>query len=221
MDSVTTAGKTRLQPRLLRLDEPLPMVGKAVSKRLFDVIVALALLIFLAPLLIMIAVAIRSTSMGPALFKQRRTGLNGRVFRIYKFRTMSVMEDGEVRAASRDDLRVTPVGAILRKSSLDELPQLFNVLAGHMSLVGPRPHAVAHDELYTAVLPDYPERFRARPGLTGLAQVTGFRGEMTTLESLKGRISADKRYIAHWSLALDVKILLSTVTKIWDDELAY
>jgi len=197
------------------------MVGRALSKRVFDVVAALGLVFFLAPLLIMIAVAIRVTSKGPALFKQRRTGLNGKVFRIYKFRTMSVMEDGDVRAARRDDQRVTPIGAILRRSSLDELPQLFNVLKGDMSLVGPRPHAVAHDELYTAVLPDYPSRFRARPGLTGLAQVTGFRGELTTLESLKGRISADNRYIAHWSLGLDLKILLSTVTKIWDDELAY
>jgi putative colanic acid biosynthesis UDP-glucose lipid carrier transferase len=182
---------------------------------------ALGLLIFLAPLLITIALLIRATSKGPALFKQRRTGLNGRVFQIYKFRTMTVMEDDEIKAASRDDHRVTPVGAVLRRSSLDELPQLLNVLRGDMSLVGPRPHAVAHDELYSAVMPEYSSRFRARPGVTGMAQITGYRGEIKTMDCLKGRLAADIGYISQWSLLLDLKILAATGVRIWQDDRAY
>jgi putative colanic acid biosysnthesis UDP-glucose lipid carrier transferase len=200
---------------------PSAPVGRSLAKRLFDLMTASALLVFFAPMMLLIAMLVRATSPGPALFKQRRTGLNGKVFYIYKFRTMTVMEDGRLLPARREDSRVTRVGAILRRSSLDELPQLFNVLRGEMSLVGPRPHAISHDELYCTLLPTYVERFRARPGLTGLAQVTGFRGEMKTIDCLKGRVEADLRYIAQWSLLMDVKVLFTTALLIWQDERAY
>jgi putative colanic acid biosynthesis UDP-glucose lipid carrier transferase len=196
-------------------------VGRALSKRLFDVTMAVGLLLFLAPLMVLTAILVRLTSKGPSLFKQRRTGLNGKIFYIYKFRSMTVMEDGQLQAAQRGDARVTPLGAILRRSSLDELPQLLNVLKGDMSLVGPRPHAIAHDELYGTLLPSYSERFRARPGLTGLAQVTGFRGEIKTIDCLKGRIAADLRYIEQWSIWTDLNVLFRTAMLIWRDEQAY
>jgi lipopolysaccharide/colanic/teichoic acid biosynthesis glycosyltransferase len=200
---------------------PSAPVGRSVLKRGFDLALATALLIFFAPIMLVIAALVRATSKGPALFKQRRTGLNGRIFYIYKFRTMTVMEDGQVLAARREDKRVTRLGAILRRSSLDELPQLLNVVRGEMSLVGPRPHAIAHDELYCTLLPTYAERFRARPGLTGLAQITGFRGEMKTIDCLKGRVEADLRYIGTWSLLMDVRVLFATALLIWQDEKAY
>ena len=196
-------------------------VGRSFVKRAFDLAMASALLVFFAPIMLVVAILVRTTSKGPALFKQRRTGLNGRVFHIYKFRTMTVMEDGHLLPASKEDKRVTKVGAILRRSSLDELPQLFNVVRGEMSLVGPRPHAISHDELYVTLLPTYAERFRARPGLTGLAQVTGFRGEMKTIDCLKGRVEADLRYISSWSLLTDIKVLFATAVLIWKDEQAY
>ena len=224
MDYATTtanSGGEHMASKAAEGADPPPVVGGALSKRTFDLIVTIGLLVFFAPLMLFVALLVMATSKGPALFRQRRTGLKGRVFQIYKFRTMSVMEDGEVLAASRGDPRVTPVGAILRRSSLDELPQLLNVIKGDMSLVGPRPHAVAHDELYAAMLPEYADRFRARPGLTGLAQVNGHRGELRNLDGLKARVAADNRYIAQWSLLLDVKILASTGVRIWSDERAY
>jgi putative colanic acid biosynthesis UDP-glucose lipid carrier transferase len=221
MNSTTTAGSARSQMRPEFASSQASIVAISTSKRIFDLAVTLALLLFFAPLMLIIAATVIATSKGPALFKQRRTGLGGRVFLIYKFRTMVVMEDGEVRAARRGDPRVTQIGAILRRSSLDELPQLFNVIRGDMSLVGPRPHALAHDEIYAAILPEYVERFRARPGVTGLAQVNGHRGELQTLDSLKARVTADNDYIAAWSLMLDLKILVSTGMRIWQDEKAY
>jgi putative colanic acid biosynthesis UDP-glucose lipid carrier transferase len=208
-------------PELLIGAAPSAPVGRSAAKRMFDLMVAAGLLVFFAPLMVLIAVLVRATSTGPALFKQRRTGLNGKVFYIYKFRTMTVMEDGRLLPARKEDSRVTRVGAILRRSSLDELPQLLNVIKGEMSLVGPRPHAIAHDELYCTLLPNYADRFRARPGLTGLAQVTGFRGEMKTIDCLKGRVEADLRYIADWSLLMDIKVLCSTAVLIWQDDKAY
>jgi putative colanic acid biosynthesis UDP-glucose lipid carrier transferase len=222
--ATTTAGTVgeRMTPELsISPPRPWPAVGVSLSKRAFDVIVTLLLLLFFAPLMVAIALSVIATSRGPALFRQRRTGLGGQVFVIYKFRTMTVMEDAEVQAACRGDKRVTPIGAVLRRSSLDELPQLLNVLRGDMSLVGPRPHAVAHDEIYGALLPEYADRFRTRPGLTGLAQVNGHRGEMRTLESLQARVAHDNCYIAQWSLLLDVRILASTGMLIWKDEHAY
>jgi putative colanic acid biosynthesis UDP-glucose lipid carrier transferase len=180
-----------------------------------------ALLLFL-PLLVVVMVAIRMESPGPAIFRQRRTGYRGRVFTILKFRTMSVVEDcATVRQATRNDARVTPVGALLRKFSIDELPQLWNVMRGDMSIVGPRPHALAHDEYYGALIPTYQARFRAKPGLTGYAQVNGFRGEISDMRCMSDRVAADNSYIEEWSLALDVAILLKTVPLIFGDPNAY
>jgi putative colanic acid biosynthesis UDP-glucose lipid carrier transferase len=160
---------------------------------------------------------VRLSSPGPILFLQDRYGLDGRRFRIFKFRTMRVMEAGDqpgLRQASRDDPRVTPVGRLLRRWSLDELPQLFNVLRGDMSLVGPRPHAVQHNELYRKQIPGYMQRHAFRPGITGLAQVEGWRGETATLEAMACRVEADLRYQNNWSLKLDVKILLKTLLRL-------
>jgi putative colanic acid biosynthesis UDP-glucose lipid carrier transferase len=192
------------------------------GKRSLDIVVAaLALLLFL-PLLLMVMTAIQVESPGGAIFRQRRTGYQGRVFTILKFRTMTVAEDsGEIRQATKNDIRVTAVGALLRKLSIDELPQLWNVLRGDMSIVGPRPHALAHDEYYGALIPSYGARFRAKPGLTGYAQVNGFRGEIADLRCMNDRIAADNSYIDEWSLALDVAILLKTVPLVFKDPNAY
>ena len=179
-------------------------------------------LLFLLPLLLTIAMLVKLESRGPALFRQRRTGLNGANFTVFKFRTMTVAEDGDVvRQATRDDTRITALGAILRKFSLDELPQLLNVLRGEMSLIGPRPHAVAHDETWGKLAPGYDRRFRARPGLTGYAAVCGFRGEVKELQAIIDRVEADNEYIDTWSFALDIKIILRTLPLIFSDTRAY
>jgi lipopolysaccharide/colanic/teichoic acid biosynthesis glycosyltransferase len=181
-------------------------------KRAMDILVAGLLLLLLTPVFVAVACSIRMESRGPALFRQRRGGLYGRSFSIYKFRTMRVMEDGEciVQACQRD-ARITPLGFFLRKTSMDELPQLINVLKGEMSLVGPRPHAVAHDREFQERIPAYAKRFAMKPGITGLAQVRGYRGETLTNESLEGRLSADLEYIESWSLANDVRLLVATL----------
>jgi putative colanic acid biosynthesis UDP-glucose lipid carrier transferase len=191
-------------------------------KRFLDVLIAgLALLVFL-PFLMMVSTAIRLESPGPAIFRQRRTGYRGQVFTIYKFRTMTVTEDGgAIRHATKDDKRITAIGALLRKMSIDELPQLWNVLKGDMSIVGPRPHALAHDEYYGALIPTYAARFRAKPGLTGYAQVNGFRGEIRDPRCMSDRVAADNSYIEAWSPALDLAILAKTVPLIFRDPRAY
>ncbi len=190
---------------------PLLSVRSNAGKRTFDLIVAAVLFLFVLPLLLVIALCVVLESGGPVLFVQTRTGLGGRPIRVYKFRTMTVMEDGEgVRQAERHDDRVTRVGHFLRRSSLDELPQLINVIRGDMSLVGPRPHALAHDQYYGALIPLYEQRFRAKPGITGLAQVAGLRGEIQSLDSMVDRVELDNAYIEDWSLMLDVKILAKT-----------
>lgn len=189
--------------------------ASSVSKRLFDVVFSLFGLIFLAPFLLTIAILIKATSRGPVLFAQLRTGLGGKTFMIYKFRTMNTLENGDkVVQACRNDCRVTPFGSFLRRSSLDELPQLWNVLIGDMSVVGPRPHAVAHDHYYGALLPEYRDRFRAKPGITGLAQCNGARGPTETLDKMNRRIRLDLAYIERWSLAMEVRILVKTVKVI-------
>lgn len=197
-------------------------VAGSVGKRALDIAgAAFALFLFL-PLLLCIALAIRLESGGPAIFKQRRTGYRGCTFTIYKFRTMTVAEDSaNVRQATRDDARVTPLGALLRKLSLDELPQFLNVLKGDMSLVGPRPHALAHDGHYGDLIPAYVDRFRAKPGLTGLAQVNGLRGEILELGWMRDRVAADNLYIDSWSLGLDIAILAKTALIIFRDPQAY
>ena len=183
------------------------------AKRALDLSAGAMMLLFLMPLLIAVALLIVLDSRGPVIFSQRRSGMGGRIFRIYKFRTMKVSEDGSsVRQAERGDRRVTRVGRFLRKSSIDELPQLMNVLRGEMSLVGPRPHALAHDEQYAALVPGYLDRFQTRPGITGLAQVNGFRGEITSSEALARRIDYDLHYIETWSLRQDLNLLWRTLS---------
>jgi putative colanic acid biosynthesis UDP-glucose lipid carrier transferase len=183
-----------------------------LAKRCLDYVLAASGLIALAPVFAIIAIAIKIDSPGPVFFRQRRYGQNNRVFRIFKFRTMTVAEDGPVVVqATRDDARVTRVGRFLRGSSLDEIPQLINVLIGDMSIVGPRPHAIAHDEDFDAKLDLFSRRRRVRPGLTGWAQVNGFRGETKTLESIQGRMQHDLYYIDNWSIWLDLEIVARTI----------
>jgi putative colanic acid biosysnthesis UDP-glucose lipid carrier transferase len=191
-------------------------------KRLFDILASGVGLLAFLPLLVLVMVAIKLESPGPAVFRQRRTGYRGRVFTIYKFRTMTVTEDSSsVRQATKGDARITAIGALLRKLSIDELPQLVNVLKGDMSIVGPRPHALAHDEYYGALIPTYAARFRARPGLTGYAQVNGFRGEIRDTRGMCDRVAADNSYIEEWSRSLDLAILARTVPLIFRDPRAY
>jgi len=186
-------------------------------KRLLDIIFSFAALLLLAPFLVLTAFAVRFTSPGPALFWQDRYGLDGRRFRIAKLRTMSVLEAGDqpgLRQATRDDPRVTPVGSFLRHWSIDELPQLWNVLKGDMSIVGPRPHAVEHNEYFRQLIPGYMQRHAFKPGITGLAQVQGLRGSTPTLDSMRRRVAADLEYQRSWSLAGDLKILLQTLLRL-------
>ena len=192
-----------------------------IVKRLFDVTFAgLALAIF-SPLLLLTAVAIKLDSDGPVIFRQRRRGFNGREFAIYKFRTMTVLEDGStVRQAQRDDARVTWLGRLLRASSIDELPQLINVLTGDMSLVGPRPHAVVHDDEYGKLIDNYMYRHHVKPGITGWAQIHGFRGE-TDVALMAKRIQRDLWYINNWSLWLDLKIMARTCVEVLRGQNAY
>jgi putative colanic acid biosynthesis UDP-glucose lipid carrier transferase len=197
-------------------------VAQDPLKRAMDIMVAGGALLFFAPLLALIAMLIKLESPGPVLFRQSRGGLNGRSFTIFKFRSMRCQENGaKVVQAKRDDDRITPVGRFIRKTSVDELPQLLNVLMGDMSIVGPRPHALAHDEQYGALIPNYHLRFRARPGLTGLAQIRGLRGGTNAVEAMAARIDTDNDYIETWTLGGDIKILLMTVPHLLLAENAY
>jgi putative colanic acid biosysnthesis UDP-glucose lipid carrier transferase len=197
-------------------------VVKDPLKRAMDILVAGGALLFFAPLLALIAVLIKLESPGPVLFRQSRGGLNGQAFTIFKFRSMRCQENGsKVVQAKRDDDRITTVGRIIRKTSIDELPQLLNVLKGDMSIVGPRPHALAHDEHYGALIPNYHLRFRTRPGLTGLAQIKGLRGGTSAVEAMAARVDADNEYIERWTLSGDIKILLMTVPHLLLAENAY
>ena len=197
-------------------------VARSRRKRAFDLTVALIALLIFLPLFCLVAVAVRTETPGPALFRQRRTGLGGQIFTVFKFRTMTVAEDGEdIRQATRDDARVTALGSALRKLSIDELPQILNVIRGEMSLIGPRPHAVAHDETWGQAVPNYSRRFRAKPGLTGFAAVSGHRGEVTDLKSIVDRVEADNAYIDNWSIWLDVQILWRTIPLVFSDANAY
>ena len=181
-------------------------------KRLEDLLLGSLILIVIAVPMLIIAVFIKLTSPGPVLFRQRRYGLNGEVIDVLKFRSMTVTEDDEViRQATKDDARVTPLGSFLRRSSLDELPQFLNVITGEMSIVGPRPHAVAHNELYRKKIQGYMLRHKVKPGITGWAQVNGWRGETDTLEKMEKRVEHDLDYIRNWSLLWDLQIILMTV----------
>jgi len=186
-------------------------VGPRVAKRLLDVSFAGILLVLLAPLLLGAAVTIRLESHGPALFRQWRLGLNGRPFRVLKLRTLTIVEDGDaITQVTRNDPRVTRPGRFLRKLSLDELPQLINVLCGEMSLVGPRPHAIAHDHYYAERIENYALRQTVKPGLTGWAQIHGLRGETATLEDMRRRVAFDLWYVRRAGLLLDLRILFAT-----------
>jgi putative colanic acid biosynthesis UDP-glucose lipid carrier transferase len=196
--------------------------SRAVVKRFMDVGISLVTLVLLAPVLFAIGALIKLGSPGPAIFRQRRYGLDGQIIDVYKFRTMTVVEDGEqIQQATRNDLRVTPIGRFLRRYSLDELPQLLNVLEGSMSLVGPRPHAVAHNEEYRRLIKGYMVRHKVLPGITGLAQVNGCRGETSKLEDMRRRIEYDLDYLRHWSPSLDLRILAQTFTRVLSDRKAY
>jgi putative colanic acid biosysnthesis UDP-glucose lipid carrier transferase len=191
-------------------------------KRMTDVAFAVGILTIAAPLMVLIALAVKVTSRGPVFFKQRRYGLDGHEILIYKFRTMTVLEDGDrVHQATRTDSRVTRLGRFLRRYSLDELPQLFNVLQGTMSLVGPRPHAVAHNEEYAQLIKGYMVRHKAPPGITGLAQINGCRGETARVEDMQARVNYDLEYLRRWSPLLDLKILALTAVRVLRDEKAY
>lgn len=190
-----------------------PFTGfDGIVKRVGDIAFSVVILTLISPILIGIAIAVKLSSPGPVIFKQRRYGLDGKEIRVYKFRSMRTTEDGaKVTQATKDDARITKVGAFIRKTSLDELPQFINVLQGRMSIVGPRPHAVAHNELYRKLIKGYMIRHKVKPGISGWAQVNGLRGETETVEKMKLRIDYDLEYLRHWSIKLDTYIIFKTV----------
>jgi putative colanic acid biosynthesis UDP-glucose lipid carrier transferase len=200
-----------------------PFVGiNGTIKRWTDLVLGSVLLLVLLPLMLVIALAVWATSPGPIIFRQQRYGLYGEPITVYKFRSMTVHEDGaSVVQARRNDQRVTRVGSFLRRSSLDELPQFINVLQGHMSIVGPRPHAVAHNEEYRKVIKGYMLRHKVKPGMTGWAQVHGFRGETATLDKMEARIRYDLEYFRNWSFWLDLWILVKTIKVVFSRDNAY
>ncbi|HBZ2201554.1 TPA: undecaprenyl-phosphate glucose phosphotransferase, partial [Klebsiella pneumoniae] len=202
-------------------DTPLNGIN-SVLKRLEDIVLSLIILILISPVLIVIACIVKYSSKGPILFRQTRYGMDGKSIQVWKFRTMVVQENGNVvTQAVRGDVRVTNVGRFLRRTSLDELPQFFNVLFGSMSIVGPRPHAVAHNEQYRTLIEGYMLRHKVKPGITGLAQIKGWRGETDTLEKMQKRVEYDLEYIREWSLWLDLKIIFLTVFKGFVNKSAY
>ena len=191
-------------------------------KRLEDIVLSSVILALISPILIAIAVAVKTTSPGPIIFKQLRYGLDGRKIKVWKFRSMSTMDNGDkVVQATKNDPRVTPLGSFLRRTSLDELPQFVNVLQGSMSIVGPRPHAVAHNEEYRVLVERYMLRHKVKPGITGWAQINGWRGETDTLEKMEKRVQFDLDYIHRWSLWLDIKIVFLTIFKGFISKTAY
>jgi Undecaprenyl-phosphate glucose phosphotransferase len=201
-----------------RVDEQMGLI-----KRIEDLVISSILLALISPLLLLIAMVIKLDSPGPVIFKQRRHGFNNQVFEVYKFRSMTVADSSstEVVQATKNDRRVTRVGKFLRRSSLDELPQLFNVLFGDMSIVGPRPHAVQHNLEFGAIISEYYARHNVKPGITGWAQVNGLRGETDTVDKMHRRVEFDLHYIEHWSLMLDLKILVMTGFSVWFQANAY
>jgi putative colanic acid biosynthesis UDP-glucose lipid carrier transferase len=200
-----------------------PFCGyRGVIKRTTDIAFAVSILVIASPLMIALAVMVRMSSPGPIIFAQRRYGLDGREITVWKYRTMTVLEDGaQVVQATKEDRRITAVGRFMRRYSLDELPQLFNVLQGRMSLVGPRPHAVAHNEEYRKLIKGYMIRHKVPPGMTGLAQVNGCRGETARVEDMQARVNYDLEYLRRWTPLLDIKILLLTAVRMLRDEKAY
>ena len=200
-----------------------PFYGiNGLVKRASDIVLAAGILALVSPLMLAIATGIKVSSAGPVLFRQRRYGIDGREIVVYKFRTMTVLEDGDViTQATRNDVRVTRLGGFLRRTSLDELPQFINVLQGRMSVVGPRPHAVAHNEMYRKMIRGYMIRHKVKPGITGLAQVNGMRGETDQLDKMAKRIEYDLAYLRNWSLWLDLKIVLGTIPVVLNRDNAH
>ncbi|MFM7531606.1 MAG: undecaprenyl-phosphate glucose phosphotransferase [Rubrivivax sp.] len=223
-------GISIIHGRMLDL-EGVPVVGigespftgtNALVKRLSDLVIASLIVLLIAPLLAVLALGVKLSSPGPVIFRQRRSGLDGEEIVVYKFRSMRTMEDGaRVRQATRDDPRITPFGAFLRRTSLDELPQFINVLQGRMSIVGPRPHALAHNEQYRELVRAYMVRHKVRPGITGWAQINGLRGETDTIDKMRARVEYDLQYLRNWSLRLDLQIIARTVKLVFFDRSAY
>ncbi len=200
-----------------------PFTGiNELAKRVFDIVVASIILVLISPVLLALAIGVKLSSPGPVIFKQRRNGLDGEEIIVYKFRSMRAMDNGAVvKQATKGDPRITPFGAFIRKTSLDELPQFINVLQGRMSIVGPRPHAVAHNESYRRLIKAYMVRHKVRPGITGWAQVNGCRGETETLDKMQARVEYDLEYLRNWSLGLDVAIIFRTIRLVLFDRNAY
>lgn len=191
-------------------------------KRCFDICFATLILVLIAPLLAAIAAAIKLTTQGPVIFKQRRYGVDGIEITVYKFRSMTVCEnEGEIKQARKSDSRITKIGSFLRKTSLDELPQFFNVLQNTMSIVGPRPHAISHNEKYRRLIKGYMVRHKVKPGITGLAQIKGFRGETEVLDKMEMRIRYDIEYLRNWSLLMDLEIILKSISVIFKHQNAH
>jgi putative colanic acid biosynthesis UDP-glucose lipid carrier transferase len=200
-----------------------PFTGtNELVKRLSDVIISTIIVVLISPLLLAIAIGVKLSSPGPIIFRQRRNGLDGAEIVVWKFRSMTTQDDGAVvQQAKRNDPRITRFGAFLRRTSLDELPQFFNVLQGSMSIVGPRPHAVAHNEAYRRIVKAYMVRHKVKPGITGWAQVNGQRGETDTIEKMRERVEYDLEYLRNWSLGLDLRIIAGTVRVLFSDRHAY
>jgi putative colanic acid biosynthesis UDP-glucose lipid carrier transferase len=200
-----------------------PFTGtNRLVKRIEDVVLASLILVLISPLLLAIAIGVRLTSPGPAIFRQRRNGLDGTEIVVWKFRSMRAQDDGAVvPQATKGDPRITALGAFLRRTSLDELPQFFNVLQGHMSIVGPRPHAVAHNEQYRQLIKAYMVRHKVKPGITGWAQIHGHRGETDTIEKMQARVEYDLEYLRNWTLGLDLQIIARTIKLVFIDRHAY
>jgi putative colanic acid biosysnthesis UDP-glucose lipid carrier transferase len=191
-------------------------------KRISDIVLSILIMVLIAPLMLAVAIGVKLSSPGPIVFRQRRNGLDGQEITVYKFRSMTTMDNGSVvKQATKGDARITPFGAFIRKTSLDELPQFVNVLQGRMSIVGPRPHAVAHNEMYRQLIKAYMVRHKVKPGITGWAQVNGHRGETDTLEKMQARVEYDLEYMRNWSLGLDLVIILRTVKSVLADSKAY
>ena len=223
-------GVSIIQGRLEDMDG-VPVVGLLVTpftgingllKRASDIVLSLLILMLISPLLLAVALGVKLSSPGPVIFRQNRTGLDGEIIEVYKFRSMRTMDNGPVvQQATRGDARITRFGAFIRRTSLDELPQFLNVLQGRMSIVGPRPHAVAHNEQYRKMVKAYMVRHKVKPGITGWAQVNGFRGETDTLEKMARRVEYDLEYLRNWSLGLDLLIIARTIKLVFRDQAAY
>jgi putative colanic acid biosynthesis UDP-glucose lipid carrier transferase len=200
-----------------------PFTGtNELTKRISDIVLSSLILVVISPLLLLIAIGVKLSSPGPVIFKQRRNGLDGEEIIVYKFRSMTTQDNGDsVPQARRDDVRITPFGAFLRRTSLDELPQFINVLQGHMSIVGPRPHAVAHNQMYRDLIKAYMVRHKVKPGITGWAQVNGLRGETDTVDKMRARVEYDLEYLRNWTLALDLQIIVRTIRLVLFDRNAY